>query len=127
MEEDYGILLLTSNTSGSTSIRNNTDKLKMILKAKGLKIDQEIDGSDPENKEMRVLLFKVSERGPVYPQVFKWSGCGESSDIQFVGTADDIFTWNENSTLPLEVLEEHPDIVTIERAFAGCFPLDKTR
>eukprot|EP00948_MAST-09A_sp_MAST-9A-sp1_P002376 g2376.t1 len=116
----YKVLLLVSMMSGSEGIKKKTRNLKTLLQLKNITIEQEVDGGIPENKDMRTLLFKISGAGPVYPQVFKFNSANDT-DIHYIGTADDIMEYNENSTIPQEVLAAHPEIPTLERKFEGCF------
>jgi len=66
---------------------------------------EEIDGTDPNNKEKRSELFRISGLRAEYPQVFFLDR--DSCEYRFVGNYGKISTLNENNG----ILKENPEIL----------------
>ena len=89
------------------------------LKGKGIAHD-EVDGLLPENKERRTQLFEASGLKGKYPQVFIVTNTNGAEDIKFVGDAEKFDELLEMDTIPLEILDANPDIVTFDMMFKDC-------
>ena len=99
----------------------NQRRLESLMQAK--KIDYiSIDGALDENKEIRDVLFGVSQQRGKYPQCF----IKEGSTYRFIGLWEQIESLEECDSLPAEVMEANPDIPTfskVNRAFGSVPPL----
>lgn len=89
----------------------NSRRMEDSLIAKKIHFEK-IDGSAPENKEQRDILFGVSQQRGKYPQCFLKH---EDGTYSFVGTWDDFESLIECSELPADVLEANPQIQTFEK------------
>ena len=71
-----------------------------------------VDGADPEKKEERDELFKLSGVRGQYPQFFLRNE--ESGNITFFGNWDFIEQLNECNELPEDILKANPQIKTLD-------------
>ncbi|GMI31347.1 hypothetical protein TrCOL_g8478 [Triparma columacea] len=107
------LLLHPGSTGGSTAAQaGNTTRCRDLFAAKKLSY-LEVDGSNPTEKEVRDKLFGISGVRGNYPQIFKCKG-GDIECAEFIGCWDKIEELNELNELPAEVMEAHPEIVTLD-------------
>jgi len=85
----------------------------MILHAKNTPY-VEVDGMKPEHRDSRNELFAISGIRGNYPQFFFVHSNGATS---FIGNYDKIEEINEDSGLPRELLDQHPEIQTWDKVF----------
>ena len=90
------IVVLVSNSSGSLQQRTNQDRAMSILKGKVTENLQEIDGSNPANKERRNELFGVSGIRAQYPQFFLQR---TENEVTFLGDFEWLDFLNETGGL----------------------------
>ena len=76
-----------------------------------------VDGMDPDQRERRNKLFDISGVRGCYPQFFFEYQDGK---IDFYGNFDKIEALNETSSLPAEILAQHPEVETWDKAFGSC-------
>eukprot|EP00802_Teleaulax_amphioxeia_P020668 Tamp_20962.p3 GENE.Tamp_20962~~Tamp_20962.p3 ORF type:complete len:126 (+),score=38.39 Tamp_20962:27-380(+) len=104
----------------SSTVTNEVDKVrqrKLVAAMESKKVPfTEIDGSDPEQKDVRGQLFELSGLRGKYPQVFLKDEGGQYS---FVGDWDEFEGLLDNDALPPEVLIGG-DIKTFTAVFACC-------
>ncbi len=91
-------------------------KLVAAMESKKVRFT-EVDGSDPEQKDVRGQLFELSGLRGKYPQVFLKDEGGQYS---FVGDWDEFEGLLDSDALPPEVLKENPGIKTFTAVFACC-------
>jgi hypothetical protein len=92
------IILLVSKSSGSLQQRTNQDRALSMLKGK-VSADNdldEVDGSDPANKDRRDALFAISGIRAQYPQFFLQKN---ENDVLFLGDFDWLDYLNETGGL----------------------------
>ncbi|KAG7341581.1 SH3-binding, glutamic acid-rich protein [Nitzschia inconspicua] len=91
------IIVLVSKLSGNMQQRTNQDRAISMLKGK-VSDDrlEEVDGSNPANKDRRNALFTISGIRALYPQFFLQKS---DSDITFLGDYDWIDSMNESGGL----------------------------
>ena len=77
----------------------------------------EVDGSDPEQKDMRSTLFDISGLRGKYPQVFLQDA---GNHYSFVGDWDEFEGLLDSDGLPPNVLKENPGIKTFTTVFSCC-------
>ena len=83
------LLLHPGATGGSTAAQaGNTRRCRDLSAAKKLSF-LEVDGSNPEEKEIRDVLFGISGVRGNYPQIFKCKE-GDKKQAEFVGCWDKI-------------------------------------
>ena len=75
---------------------------------------EKVDGSYPDNKELRDVLFAVSGQRGKYPQCFLKE---ESGSYRFVGLWDEVESLIECNTIPADVLASNPQIKTFNQVF----------
>ena len=73
----------------------------------------QIDGAEPENKEIRTKLFAISGLRAKYPQCF----INNNGTYEFIGQWEAIETLEECDSLPADILASHPEIKTFTRVF----------
>lgn len=94
MSGKKNVLVLQSKLTGNRAQIANSDMCLTILQAKG--IDPVVlDASDPENKEQRDKLFKISGLRGNYPQIFMV----EKDLTTYLGDFEAIQQMNEDGTL----------------------------
>lgn len=71
---------------------------------------------DPFFSSSREELFSISGKRANYPQFFFVHSNGATS---YFGGYDKLEEVNESSGLPKEVLDQHPEIETWDKVFAG--------
>ncbi|KAG7358495.1 MULE transposase domain containing protein [Nitzschia inconspicua] len=91
------IIVLVSKLSGNMQQRTNQDRAISMLKGR-VSDDrlEEVDGSNPANKDRRNALFTISGIRAHYPQFFLQKS---DSDITFLGDYDWIDSMNESGGL----------------------------
>lgn len=110
------VVVLHSSTEWNT----NTNKMVDIFARKKFNVVM-VDGTLPESKELRDVLFLVSGARGKYPQCFLSRSRGH---FEFVGTWDAIGDLLENESLPEKFLREHPEINTFSSTFSNIEALD---
>jgi hypothetical protein len=110
------ILMLATNMGMNRTQVQNQQRATMMLKALGITFET-IDGSDPGNKDVRNELFKLSDMRGAYPQFFVVCEDGESGAprTSFLGDWETIEGINDSSSLPAEILDANPTLLTWER------------
>ncbi|KAL3787885.1 hypothetical protein ACHAW5_000665 [Stephanodiscus triporus] len=68
-----------------------------------------VDGMDPDTRDFREELFRISGTRGNYPQFFVASSDGA---IEYFGDFDKMERLNETSSLPPEILAMHPELET---------------
>lgn len=103
------VVMLIANETNPMNLQN-ADKLRTLFKSKKI-VWEEIDGTDPGNKEKRSELFAVSGLRAEYPQVFflDHKSCVYPSLYRFIGNYGKISALNENAGM----LKEYPEILEI--------------
>ena len=76
-----------------------------------------VDGMDGEQRDRRNKLFDISGIRGNYPQFFFEF---QDGSINFFGNFDKIEQLNETSSLPAEVLAQHPEVETWDKSFGSC-------
>lgn len=76
-----------------------------------------VDGMDGEQRDRRNKLFDISGIRGNYPQFFFEY---EDGTINFFGSFDKIDQLNETSSLPADVLAQHPEVETWDKSFSSC-------
>jgi len=117
------VVMLIANETNPTNLQN-ADKLRTLFKSKKI-VWEEIDGTDPNNKEKRSELFGISGLRAEYPQVFFQDSA--SSQYRFIGNYGKVSTLNENAQMVLshpEILEHSPDVAdqVFDKVFAEVMP-----
>jgi hypothetical protein len=76
-----------------------------------------MDGSAPDHKDERNALFQLSGLRGIYPQFFLVQGGDGNHDdnLRCLGDFDAIEGINEASSLPNDVLQDNPTILTWDR------------
>jgi len=92
-------------------VAQRQDRAKTILASLGIDYI-EIDGADPENKDARIELFEISGRPLQYPQFFLVEDVRETS---FLGDMEEVEAINDASSLPQDVLQANPNVLTWDR------------
>jgi hypothetical protein len=82
---DKAILLVTSTCSDAI-IEVNQRNAQTALESKGINFEK-IDGADPANKDVRNMLFGISELRGKYPQVFLKKA---DDSYQFIGLFEEV-------------------------------------
>ena len=110
------ILMLVTNMGMNRTQVQNQQRATMMLNALNI-IYETIDGSDPLNKEVRNELFAISEIRGAYPQFFIVTDHGDDSDLQisFLGDFETFEGINDSSSLPNEILDANPTLLTWSR------------
>jgi hypothetical protein len=111
------ILMLITNMGMNRTQVQNQQRATMMLNALGLTYET-VDGSDPDNKEIRNELFRISDTRGSYPQFFVMTEGGDNAtapQISFLGDFEIIEGINDSSGLPLEILEANPTLLTWNR------------
>lgn len=122
------VLMLETKLGLNRTQVQNQQRASSLFAARHVQFEA-IDGSDPENKELRNELFKLSELRGVYPQFFlvatkakttaNDSNNNDDNDngpvISFLGDWETIEGINDSSSLPTELLEANPTLLTWDR------------
>lgn len=95
--------MLIANETNATNLQN-AERLRTLFQSKKM-VWEEIDGTDPNNKEKRSELFRISGLRAEYPQVF-FLDC-DSCEYRFVGNYGKISTLNEMNG----ILKENPEML----------------
>lgn len=131
--------LLDANPSHWTLQRiiGDSKSRKLVVLITGLRIDKDVverqksameilsasnitfetvDGSDPQMKERREALFKLSGRRGVYPQFFLHDNdaFGEDEAVNYIGDFENFEAVNDASALPQEEIDGNPTVKTWE-------------
>lgn len=93
-DHQHKLIVLVSKASGTLSQRTNQDRATTMLNGKGIPFD-EVDGSDPEQKDFRNKLFDLSKIRGNYPQFFVTDG----RITTFLGNFEAVQAMNEAGTL----------------------------
>jgi len=117
------VVMLIANETNPTNLQN-ADKLRTLFQSKKI-VWEEIDGTDPKNKEKRSELFGVSGLRAEYPQVFFQDP--SSSQYLFIGNYGKVSSLNENAEMlrsHSEILEHNPDLAdqVFDKVFAEVMP-----
>jgi hypothetical protein len=118
---DATFILVLCSTLGSQH-RTREQRALMWLDSLGI-LYQRVDGSDPENKQQRNQLFEISRLRGEYPQFFVVTNSGHdatatnftSHNTKFLGDYDTVEGIHDASSLPAEILEANPNIITWDR------------
>jgi|Transcript_18747 hypothetical protein len=108
MTEEKKLLVLISRGVSDRTQAANQSRAFTFLKAKNTPYI-EIDGNDPELREIRNELFEISGIRGNYPQFFV---AFKDGSTKFLGDFEKLELLNDNSALPEDVLENHPEIET---------------
>lgn len=103
------VVMLIANETNPTNLRN-AERLRTLFFVKRI-VWEEIDGTDPINKEKRGELFGISILPFQFPQVFFMDS--ESGEYRFIGNYNRVSTLNENAEMLREnpeILANHPDL-----------------
>jgi hypothetical protein len=110
------ILMLVTNMGMNRTQVQNQQRATMMLKALNITYET-VDGSDPMNKEIRNELFTISDTRGAYPQFFLVTDHGDDSELKitFLGDFETIEGINDSSSLPTEILDANPTLLTWSR------------
>ena len=113
--KSYILMLVTNMGMNRTQVQNQ-QRATMMLNALNITYET-VDGSDPSNKEIRNELFAISDTRGAYPQFFVVTDHGDNSEVQisFLGEFETIEGINDSSSLPDEILDAHPSLLTWSR------------
>lgn len=109
------ILMMITNMGMNRTQVQNQQRAAMLMNALHIPYET-IDGSDPANKDSRNALFKLSDMRGMYPQFFVVSE-GDNGDphTTFLGDWETVEGINDSSSLPDELLEANPTLLTWDR------------
>mmetsp|Transcript_22948 Transcript_22948/g.40649 ORF Transcript_22948/g.40649 Transcript_22948/m.40649 type:complete len:119 (-) Transcript_22948:109-465(-) len=113
-DQDYIVLLLTTNTPPDLGTENGQRKVVSWFDSKKVQYRQ-VDAVD--DADVRKELTKISERRGNYPQVFITD---QASETVFIGGFDEIQDLIEMNDLDAAILEANPDLKTFDQVFAKC-------
>uniref|UniRef100_A0A7S3K396 Glutaredoxin domain-containing protein n=1 Tax=Aureoumbra lagunensis TaxID=44058 RepID=A0A7S3K396_9STRA len=113
MSESKIILLVTSMPASSV-IEGNQNFCRQVFRGKKIGPVVELDGMNPNEKEERNILFAISEKRGLYPQIF----IKINDEISFVGDFEKMNELNDCNSLPPEILSANPQIQTFDKVFA---------
>jgi len=103
------VILLESSYNSSLKNEHNQRNCRRILDS--IKVDyDDIDGAEPEYKELREKLWGVSQKRGVYPQVFIEDGAGK---IKYIGDYEVIQHLNEYKGKGVLLLETFRNYIKI--------------
>jgi hypothetical protein len=109
------ILMLITNMGMNRTQVQNQQRATMMLNALNISYET-IDGSDPESKDIRNELFKLSDMRGMYPQFFIITESNdEEPQTKFLGDFETIEGINDSSSLPTEILDANPTLLTWDR------------
>jgi hypothetical protein len=109
------VLMLATNMGMNRTQVQNQQRATMMLNALSIPFET-IDGSDPSNKDLRNELFNLSDMRGVYPQFFVISEDDHGTpQTSFLGDWETIEGINDSSSLPAEILEANPTLLTWDR------------
>lgn len=111
-EEADQVLVLVTGMPSSTVCEAHQSMIRTILQGRRVE-HREVDGVDMANRDKRNMLFGVSGKRGVYPQVF----IQEAGSITFVGDFEEMQSLNDADTLPDDLLRDNPGIPTLARVF----------
>ena len=109
---ETAILLFSNLATDQIQVVNST-RLENVLAGNKIQFEK-VDGSYPDNKELRDVLFGVSGQRGKYPQCFLKE---ESGSYRFVGLWDEVESLIECNTIPADVLASNPQIKTFDQVF----------
>lgn len=101
------VLLYSSLATDQIQVVNSR-RLEDVLKGNKIQFEK-VDGSYPDNKDLRDILFGVSGQRGKYPQCFLKD---DSGSYTFVGLWEEVESLVECDTIPAEVLAANPQIKT---------------
>jgi len=113
-KEKIFICLVSNGVSDSKQAARQRNA-KTILMARQIPY-MEVDGMNPNDKDRRNELFKVSGIRGAYPQFFFLYKSGEAS---FLGDWDTFEDLNDTTSIPKDVLANNPNIETWDKIFDG--------
>lgn len=108
------ICLISRGCHDRTQSSNQSKSLDWLDSKKVPHTD--IDGGDPDERDLRNRLFDISGVRGNYPQFFFEF---QDGTINFFGNFDRIDDLNETSGLPPEVLAQHPELETWDKMFGS--------
>lgn len=110
------ILMLVTNMGMNRTQVQNQQRATMMLNALNITYET-VDGSDPSKKKIRNELFTISDTRGAYPQFFVVTDHGDDSELQisFLGDFETIEGINDSSSLPKEILDANPTLLTWDR------------
>jgi len=115
MSEQKKLLVLISRGVSDRTQAANQSRALTLLRAKNTPY-LEVDGNDPEMKEIRDELFQISNLRGNYPQFFLAFPDGSTT---FLGDWEKVEAINDSSDLPEDILENNPNIETWEKVFGN--------
>ncbi len=107
------VVVLYSSVPGNALVEVSQRNVLTALRAKHVKFD-EVDGVQPENKDIRTELFMKSGIKGKYPQIF----IKTESEYQFIGDVERFNELLECEQLPREILDANPNIATFSKVFS---------
>ena len=107
---DTCVLLYSSLATDQLQVVNSR-RLEDVLIGKRIRFEK-VDGSIPESKALRDQLFELSQARGKYPQCFIRGG---DSTYTFIGLWDVVESLVEYNTLPPDVLQSNPSILTFDQ------------
>jgi hypothetical protein len=112
--DDARSILMLMSTFGRSQLMHQ-ERAMMLFESMGIPY-QCMDGSAPDRKDERNALFQLSGLRGIYPQFFLVQGDdGNNDNLRCLGDYDAIEGINEASTLPNDVLQDNPTILTWDR------------
>jgi hypothetical protein len=113
--DDARSILMLMSTFGRSQLMHQ-ERAMMLFENMGIPYKC-MDGSAPDRKDERNALFQLSGLRGIYPQFFLVQGDdGNNNDnLRCLGDYDAIEGINEASTLPNDVLQDNPTILTWDR------------
>ena len=104
------LIMLISNMSGNDQQQANQNKAMVMLKAKKIQPEQ-VDASDPANRDRRNFLFGISGIRGHFPQFF----IADEKTTVFVGGFDEIERYNDTGILKKSLFGLAPSLVIKEK------------
>jgi hypothetical protein len=112
--DDARSILMLMSTFGRSQLMHQ-ERAMMLFESMGIPYKC-MDGSAPDRKDERNALFQLSGLRGIYPQFFLVQGdTGNNDKLRCLGDYDAIEGINEASTLPNDVLQDNPTILTWDR------------
>lgn len=119
MMSQTAVLLYSSLATDQIQVVNSR-RLEDVLKGNKVQFEK-VDGSYPDNKDLRDILFGVSGQRGKYPQCFLKD---ESGSYTFVGLWEEVESLIECDTIPAEVLAANPQIKTFAQVWTTIHVLE---